>query len=71
MKEAYDGVFFHKGAPFNQGEFFDITDDEMQSAILKSLDYAKKPNPEGENLRNKFSYLNTTETIVNTIRDTM
>ena len=71
MKEAYDGIFFHKGAPFNQGEFFDITDDEMQSAILKSLDYAKKPNIEGENLRNKFTYLNTTETIINTIRDTM
>jgi glycosyltransferase involved in cell wall biosynthesis len=71
MKEAHDGIFFNKGYAFNQGEFFDITDDEMQSAILKSLDYAKKPNPEGENLRNKFTYLNTTETIINTIRDTM
>lgn len=71
MKEAYDNVFFHKGAPFNQGEFFDITDDEMQSAILKSVDYAKKPNPKGEELKEKFTYRATTESILKTINDAM
>ncbi len=71
MKEAHDGIFFHKGHPFNQGEFFDITDDEMQSAILKSVDYAKKPNPKGEELKDKFTYRATTESILKIINDSM
>lgn len=71
MKEAHDGIFFHKGHPFNQGEFFDISDDEMQTAILKSIEYAKKPNKEGEKLKEKFTYSATTESVLNIINDTM
>jgi len=71
MKEAHDGIFFHKGHPFNQGEFFDITDDEIQNAILKSVEYAKQPNPDGEALKNKFTYKNTTESILHIMSNTM
>ena len=69
MKDAYDGVFFKKGGHFNQGQFFDITDLEMESAILKSAEYAKKPNPEGEKLRDKFTYRDTVETILEIIKN--
>lgn len=64
MKDAEDGVFFRKGLPFNQGYFFDISDDEMEHAILKSVEYAKKPNPNGEILGKNFSYKKTVETIM-------
>ena len=37
--EAYDGVFFNKGAPFNQGSIFDFNEDQFifgcEQAILK------------------------------------
>lgn len=67
MKDAYDGTFFKKGGHFNQGQFFDITDEEMESAILSSVEYAKKPNPEGEKLRTEMTYKGTVETILQTI----
>ena len=67
LKDCYDGVFFKQGNAFNQGQFFDITDEEMESAILDSATYAKKPNPEGLKLQNKFTYDGTVETILNAI----
>jgi len=67
LKNSHDGRFFVKGQAFNQGDFFDITDEEMESAILKSVEYAKKENPEGEKLKNEFTYEKTTETILNVI----
>jgi len=67
LKDCYDGVFFKQGNAFNQGQFFDITDEEMESAILDSATYAKKPNPEGLKLQSKFTYDGTVETILNAI----
>ena len=64
MKDAYDGIFFNKGNEFNQGQFFDISDEEMENAILQSISYAKKPNPEGLKLQETMSYEKTTETIL-------
>lgn len=66
-KDSEDGVFFRKGLPFNQGNFFDLSDEEMESAILKSVSYAKKPNPNGELLSQKFTYKNTAKTILHTL----
>jgi len=71
MKDAHDGMFFNKGQSFNQGEFFDITDDEMESAIIKSTEYAKKSNIEGEKLKEKFTYKASTESILHAISDPM
>ena len=71
LKECYDGVFFNKGQPFNQGQFFDITDEEMENAILKSVSYAKKPNPEGLKLQKQFTYEKTVETILCAISSQM
>ena len=64
LKDCYDDVFFKKGQAFNQGQFFNISDEEMENAILKSVSYAKKPNPEGLKLQKEFTYKKTVETIL-------
>lgn len=64
LKECYDGIFFKKGNAVNQGHFFDLTDAELESAILKSVEFAKKPNPEGLKLQKDFSYKNTLDKIL-------
>ena len=64
LKDCYDDVFFKKGQAFNQGQFFNISDEEMENAILKSVSYAKKPNPEGLKLQKEFTYEKTVETIL-------
>ena len=64
LKDCYDDIFFKKGQAFNQGQFFDITDEEMENAILKSVSYAKTPNLEGLKLQKEFTYEKTVETIL-------
>ena len=71
LKDCYDDVFFKKGQSFNQGQFFDISDQEMDDAILKSLSYAKTPNPEGLKLQKQFTYEKTVETILCAISSQM
>lgn len=71
LKDCYDDVFFKKGQSFNQGQFFDISDQEMDNAILKSLSYAKTPNPEGLKLQKQFTYEKTVETILCAISSQM
>lgn len=71
LKDCYDDVFFKKGNAFNQGQFFDITDEEMENAILKSVSYAKKPNAEGLKLQHEFTYTKTVETILCAINTQM
>lgn len=68
LKDCYDDVFFKKGQAFNQGQFFDISDEEMENAILKSASYAKKPNPEGLKLQQDFTYEKTAETLLSVIK---
>ena len=71
LKDCYDDVFFKKGQSFNQGQFFDISDQEMDNAILKSLPYAKTPNLEGLKLQKQFTYEKTVETILCAISSQM
>ena len=71
LKDCYDDVFFKKGQSFNQGRFFDISDQEIDDAILKSVSYAKKPNPEGLKLQKQFTYEKTVETILCAISSQM
>jgi len=67
LKDCYDDVFFKKGQAFNQGQFFDISDEEMESAILNSASFAKKPNPEGLKLQTEFTYEKSAETLLSAI----
>jgi glycosyltransferase involved in cell wall biosynthesis len=71
LKDCYDEIFFKKGQAFNQGKFFDISDEEMEASILQSVSYAKKPNLEGLKLQDQFTYDKTVETILSTITDTL
>jgi glycosyltransferase involved in cell wall biosynthesis len=71
LKDCYDDIFFKKGQAFNQGQFFNISDEEMENAILKSVSYAKKPNPEGLKLQKEFTYEKTVETILCAINGTV
>jgi glycosyltransferase involved in cell wall biosynthesis len=71
LKDCYDDVFFKKGQAFNQGQFFNISDEEMENAILKSVSYAKKPNSEGLKLQKEFTYEKTVETILCAINGTV
>ena len=47
------------------------SDEEMENAILKSVSYAKKPNPEGLKLQKQFTYEKTVETILCAISSQM
>jgi hypothetical protein len=71
MKDAHDGIFFNKGHEFNQGQFFDISDEEMENVILSSLSYAKTPNPEGLKLQHTMNYEKTVDIILSAIKSQM
>lgn len=67
LRDCHDGIFFKKGQAFNQGQFFDISDEEIENAILKSVSYAKKINTEGLKLQSQFTYEKTVETLLSVI----
>lgn len=56
MRPSHDGVFFQNGGEFNQGDFFDVSDEE----ILKGFELAEKkvktPNPDGQMLQTTHSW---------------
>lgn len=64
---CYDNFFFTKGATFNQGNYYALDQDMIANAIEESLKRAKTPNPEGEKLREKFTYEKTINQILGRI----
>ena len=36
-RDVYDGVFFHKGQPYNQGQIYDFNEDDLLAAAKKLL----------------------------------
>lgn len=65
-EDCYDNVFFHKGAPFNQGRFYKISDEAIEAGILKG--YGVFKNSMGKydrsDLIKEFSYKNTVDKIL-------
>lgn len=64
-ESAEDGMFFHKGGPFNQGEIFKWDEDEAILAMEKAVEM---PNPDesvGLALREKFSVKNSVDALLN------
>jgi len=59
--DAYDGLFFKKGAEFNQGQIFDWSEDDFISACEEAIKKveANKVNENGLNLQKDFTYANT------------
>ena len=65
--ECYDGVFFHKGAPYNQGNIYDFQPDDFISACEEAIKKveAKKVNENGLLLQEKFNIDKLVDNIYN------
>jgi len=68
-QEVYDGMFFHKGQPFNQGNIFSFSDDDFYKAIDLAVNRFKqnKINVEGLKLQENFTVQNTVTKILETL----
>lgn len=55
--EAYDGIFFNKGTPYNQGAIFDFNEDEFILACEKAIKKVNenKINEEGLKLQEEYT----------------
>ena len=64
MLDIYDNMFFGKGQQFSQGKYYDWNEESLIVAMEKAEKLAKTPNPEGEKLRETFSYSRVVDTIL-------
>jgi hypothetical protein len=67
MRPVYDNVFFHKGTPFNQGNIYNVSEERIFDAFALAEQKAKTYNIEGKKLREKHTYSNTVEKILEKI----
>ena len=65
-EEAYDGAFFKKGSPFNQGNIYTFDEDAFIEGCEKAVErYKENPdNPAGTKLQEEFSYTKTADAIM-------
>tara|TARA_R110002020_G_scaffold2759_7_gene12996 strand:- start:2377 stop:3468 length:1092 start_codon:yes stop_codon:yes gene_type:complete len=63
--EAYDGIFFHKGGPYNQGNIHTFDEDEFITGCEKAVErYKESPiNQNGLKLQEEFTYSKTVDAI--------
>ena len=61
---AYDGMFFHPGAEFNQGNINTFSDEEVISKMEEAESKCKEENTEGLKLQEEFSYSKTLDAIL-------
>lgn len=61
---VYDGVFFRPESPVNHGFFYGMSEENIIAAMEKAEKFAKTPNPEGEKLRETFSYKKVVDNIL-------
>jgi hypothetical protein len=66
-ESAVDGMFFSAGTPFNQGNIYTFKEDELIAKFEEAEKLAKTPNPEGEKLKDIFTYENTLNKILGLI----
>jgi len=64
---CYDNFFFKEGMPFNQGSFYRLSANSIQSAFKQAEKKVGQKNAEGAKLRDKFTYSKTIETILDCI----
>lgn len=67
--EVYDGKFFSKGTPFNQGNIFDFSEDEFIAGCEQAIQRVEKDriNHEGLKLQDKFTYSDTAKKLLSLI----
>ena len=68
-EEVYDGMFFHKGNNFNQGNIYDFDDDEFIDACEKAIKKVEenRVNEEGLKLQEEFTLKRTFDSILSEI----
>jgi len=64
---VYDGVFFTKDTPFNNGIFYTWTEEEAIAAMEKAESKIGQLNTEGQKLAEEFTYSHTVDLILSTI----
>jgi hypothetical protein len=64
---CYDNFFFKEGMPFNQGQYYKLNGDNILKAFKESVEKAGQKNTEGIKLRDKFTYSNTIDSILDCI----
>lgn len=69
MKPVYDGVFFQENQPFNQGNIYDWKDEDFAPACEAAYKkYKESPiNLNGESLKEKFTWENTVNKIIENV----
>jgi len=67
--EVYDGKFFAKGVPFNQGNIFDFSEDEFIAGCEEAIKRVEsdRVNHEGLKLQEKFKYSDTASKLLSMI----
>ncbi len=68
-RPVYDGVFFTQGAPFSQGNIYDLKPEQLEEAMTRAEAVAKTTNTEGAKLRETFTYAKTVDGILAKIGD--
>jgi len=64
---CYDGIFFAQNSQFNQGNFWNFTDEQMIDAMRRAEPLAKTPNLEGKKLCETHTYSKTVDNILSKI----
>ena len=69
--EAYDGVFFHKGAKFNQGNIYDYDEDQFIAACEEAIKrHESNPNNEaGEKIVSDFTAKKMVDSLLKIVLD--
>lgn len=66
---AYDGVFFHNGSPFNQGNINEFNEEEVASKMEEAENKIGTENTNGMKLQEEFSYKNMLESVIKNIEN--
>ena len=66
---AYDGVFFHQGQPYNQGNIFDFNEEEFLVACDTAVNkvQASKKNTNGLKLQEQYSKEKFVDSVINSL----
>lgn len=64
MRPSHDGVFFKDGGDFNQGEFFDVSDETILEGFERAEKKFGQKNVEGQKLKTEFTYSKTLDQIL-------
>lgn len=68
-EECYDGKFFNKGQPFNQGNIYTWDSDNVAECMDLAVSKKGQNNTEGEKLKEEFSYSRSVDRLLKGIEE--